>query len=123
MGVRRPLPQGPVLPCSAGFFSPPAPRSFGVNRAHLSASMSSAYGSIPMTFGPARAGPFFIGRRQADTRARMLAPSPSVACLLDRRERGAENRLRLFRRAALHQDSRFVDVSALERLHRDAPRI
>src|SRR6516164_7847238 len=29
MGVRKPLPQGPVLPCSAGFFSPPAPRSSG----------------------------------------------------------------------------------------------
>src|SRR6516162_1218423 len=50
-------------------------------------------------------------------------PSRPVVRLLDRRERRAEDRLRLFHRAALHQYSRFVDVSALERLHGDAPRI
>src|SRR5262245_40028813 len=53
----------------------------------------------------------------------MLAPSRSVVWLPDRRERSAEDRLRLFHRAALHQDRRFVDIGALERLHRDAPRV
>src|SRR5215471_17649926 len=46
-----------------------------------------------------------------------------VVSLLDCRERRAEDRLRLFHRAALHQHNRFVDVSALERLHGYAPRI
>src|SRR5262249_460472 len=53
----------------------------------------------------------------------MLAPSRSVIWLPDRRERGAEDRLRLFHRAALPQARRFVDIGALERLHWDAPRV
>src|SRR5262249_3514463 len=80
----------------------------------LSASMRSVYGSIPMTFG--RLEPAFFSRQarpmteQACSLARRL-----VICLVDRRERRAEDRLRLFHRAALHQHSRFIDVGALER--------
>src|SRR5260370_15100905 len=50
-------------------------------------------------------------------------PCRPVVRLVDRRERCAEDRLRLVPGAALHQSSRFVDVSALERLHGEAPRI
>src|SRR5258708_13165019 len=84
--------------------------------------MRSAYGSIPMTFGPARAGPFFTTGASMTERAGSLPRRPVVR-LVDRRERCAEDRLRLVRRSALHQYSPFVDVSALERLPGDAPSI
>src|SRR5215475_3379532 len=103
MRVNRPLPQGPGLALQRRILQPPAPRSSGwIGPTQCKYEFRVRFN--PMTFGPAQSRPFFHFQDdpRADERARMLARSRSVIWLPDRRERGAEDRLRLFHRAALH---------------------
>src|SRR5262245_41153869 len=123
MGKEISLPQGPVLLSSAGFFSPQPPE-FQVGSGPLSAVVSLSVRFNPSHFRAGSRRPFLSNDTRVAAKRRDVLPS-RVAQVLSvyRCQRGAEDRLGLFRRAALHHDGGFVDVRALERLHRDAPRI
>src|SRR5262249_6582407 len=76
----------------------------------------------PQDFWAGSRRPDFLVRRSTAAVGGAHDPRSSASGLLNAGERSAENGLRLFHGAALHEDGGLIDAIALEHVQRNAPR-